>query len=440
MNVISTKQYAKRIWHRNTLLFKNAAWLSGSTLINSGLGFVYWWLAARLFPPAAVGLGSAIVSAMMLLGIVGMLGLGTLLIGELPRRRAEAKSLLSTALLTSGGAAAILGLLFTCTTPWFSSELSVLAQTPFNTALFVLGVVLSGSLMVADQAMIGLMRGEIQLRRTAVVAVVKLLLLIPAGLWFARHSGLDIYLTWLIGLLASIGVLIPPFLRGRRWPGSYRPQWRFLQSLGSLALTHHLFNIIGQVPGATLPLIITSLYSSALNASFAMAWLLYTILSLIPGSLTTVLHAIGSGQPEVLQQKIRLTLILSSGFQLFSSIVLMVTAEWILRLFGQSYAAEASWCLRLLAISALPQIIAQHHNTICRIKGIVGRRIGLLAFGVGLKLLLATLGAHYGALTGLALGWLVGASIEALLMGRLVFVTTFTAPSVAPANLLRTSE
>lgn len=145
MNVISTKQYAKRIWHRNTLLFKNAAWLSGSTLINSGLGFVYWWLAARLFPPAAVGLGSAIVSAMMLLGIVGMLGLGTLLIGELPRRRAEAKSLLSTALLTSGGAAAILGLLFTYTTPWFSSELSVLAQTPFNTALFVLGVVLSGS-------------------------------------------------------------------------------------------------------------------------------------------------------------------------------------------------------------------------------------------------------------------------------------------------------
>lgn len=433
------KRLTQRTWLNNRALFSNAGSLAGSTVISSVLGFIYWWLAARLFPPAAVGLSSAIVSAMTLLGVVGMLGLGTLLIGELPRRRAEAKSLVTTALLTSSGAAAILGILFTYTIPWFASELSVLTRSPFHTAAFVLGVMLTGSLMVADQAMIGLMRGEIQLRRSAVVAVVKLLLLIPAGLWFARHSGFDIYLTWLIGLLASIGILIPPFLHGRRWPGSYWPQWRFVQNLGGIALTHHVFNIIGYTPGAILPLIVTSVYSSALNASFAMAWLIYTILSIIPWSLTTVLHAIGSGQPEVLQQKIRLTLVLSFGFQLFSSIVLMVTAEWILRLFGQTYAAEASWCLRLLAISAIPHVIAQHHHTICRIKGIVGRRIGLLAFGVGLKLLLATLGAHYGALTGLALGWLVGASIEALFMGRLVFVTAFATPSVAPGSALRTS-
>src|SRR5579859_4976456 len=86
----------------NSVMLTNAGALVGTTAVTSILGFVYWWLAARRFPPAAVGVASASVSAMVLLGGFCVLGLGTLLITELPRQPDHAGSLISTSLVVVG--------------------------------------------------------------------------------------------------------------------------------------------------------------------------------------------------------------------------------------------------------------------------------------------------------------------------------------------------
>jgi O-antigen/teichoic acid export membrane protein len=65
-------------------LFTNAGSLMGTTVITSLVGFAYWWLAARTAPADAVGQASAAVSAMTLIGTIGMFGMGTMLISELP--------------------------------------------------------------------------------------------------------------------------------------------------------------------------------------------------------------------------------------------------------------------------------------------------------------------------------------------------------------------
>src|ERR1700689_5182239 len=84
-------------WRRHRDLLDNALTLLGTTGITAVLGFAYWAFAARLFSQRAVGYGSAAVSAMTLIGTIGMLGMGTVLIGELPRRRDRA-GLVSAAL------------------------------------------------------------------------------------------------------------------------------------------------------------------------------------------------------------------------------------------------------------------------------------------------------------------------------------------------------
>src|SRR5581483_725249 len=96
-------------WRGHRELLSNAASLVATTGVASALGFVYWAVAARLFTQQAVGYGSAAVSAMTLLGTIGMFGLGTVLIGELPRRRPRA-GLVSAALLASGLGSLVLGL------------------------------------------------------------------------------------------------------------------------------------------------------------------------------------------------------------------------------------------------------------------------------------------------------------------------------------------
>ena len=87
----------------NRVMLLNAGSLIGTFAVTASLGFAYWWLAAREFPAETVGFSSAAISAMTLLGLFCMLGLGTLLIGELPRQPGREVSLISAALIVVGG-------------------------------------------------------------------------------------------------------------------------------------------------------------------------------------------------------------------------------------------------------------------------------------------------------------------------------------------------
>src|SRR2546422_7670871 len=87
----------------NSVMLINAGSLVGATVVTSILGIAYWWVAAWWFSPQAVGLGSAAISAMTLLGTICILGLGTLLVGELPRQPGKAGSLITAALIIVGG-------------------------------------------------------------------------------------------------------------------------------------------------------------------------------------------------------------------------------------------------------------------------------------------------------------------------------------------------
>src|SRR6266567_4596688 len=51
----------------NFVLAFHAGNLALATIANGALGFVYWWVLARAFTPANVGLGSADISVLILL-------------------------------------------------------------------------------------------------------------------------------------------------------------------------------------------------------------------------------------------------------------------------------------------------------------------------------------------------------------------------------------
>src|SRR5207302_11197766 len=106
----------------DVMLF-NASSFVGTFIVKSGFGFAFWWIAARQFSPEAVGFASAAISAMTLLGTFCMLGLGTLLIRELPRQPGKEATLLTTALLVVGVVGGCIGLLFACAMPFLSADL-----------------------------------------------------------------------------------------------------------------------------------------------------------------------------------------------------------------------------------------------------------------------------------------------------------------------------
>src|SRR5262245_37524866 len=124
----------------NRIIVKNASSLVSTAAVTSALGFIYWWLAARQFSPPAVGLASAAVSAMMLLGSISALGLGSLLINELPRHPDKTPALIVTAVLVAGTAGGVLGMLFALVAPRLSANLRPLTASFGSELLFAVGV------------------------------------------------------------------------------------------------------------------------------------------------------------------------------------------------------------------------------------------------------------------------------------------------------------
>jgi O-antigen/teichoic acid export membrane protein len=416
----------------NRIVLANAGSVMSSQVLTSGVGFVYWWLAARQFPPAAVGLASAAISAMMLLGTASVLGLGTLLIGELPRQPGRIGALLTGALCTVGVAGGGAGLLFAMLAPRLSPDLAPLAAGIGVMILFALGVALTAVTLVLDQALVGLLRGELQLWRNIFFAVAKLVLLAAAGLWLAGRGGLLIYATWVTGSLTSLLFLAVLAWRYGITLLGHRPAWGMLRGLGRSALGHHALNLTLQIPSLALPLVVTIELSATANAHFYVAWMIAGLLFVAPYALTTVLYAVGAADPETLAHKLRQSLLLSFGLCVAATLVLWVAADWMLAIFGQGYALEAGISLRLMALGVIPLVVRYHYIALARLRGRVHQAALLQACASGLELLCAATGAALGGLPGLSIGWLMAVTIEAIVMAPAVYRAGWQRPNNLP--------
>ena len=323
----------------------------GTTLVTSGLGFVYWWMAARLFSEEAVGLASALVSAMMLLGTIGMLGFGTLLIGELPRHPEKARSLVITALTVSGIVSFCLGIVAALLISHMSPDFTSLGHDPITLLVFVVGVALTSIAFVGDQALIGMLRGDFQLGRNTLFATIKLVILIGVGKLVLDASGVTIYVTWLLGNLISLA-LLAVLLVVRYKFRFVRPNWEVLRGLRKATLGHFALNLALQAPSLLLPLVVTTMLSATANGSFYISWMIASFIFMVPTALSTVLFAVSAADTSVLAQKIRQTLGISLLIGLVANFFLFLLAPAILSLFGPQYVEHAVSVLRILALGA----------------------------------------------------------------------------------------
>lgn len=412
---------AARRWGAAAVIVANAGSLVGTTAVTSILGYVYWTAAAHRFAPADVGLGAAALSAAILLGTIGMLGLGTLLMAELPRQPGREGHLISTSLLLAGAAGLVLGVVFGVAAGTLSPALAPLGAHPASVALFAIGAGLAAATLVLDQALVGLLRGELQFGRNALFAVVKLGALLLAGVWLVGGGGLAIYATWVVGETVSLAALAGlAIARGNVWH-DFRPRRWDVRRVGQAALRHHALNLSVQAPSLALPVLVTVLLSATSNAYFYTAWMVASFVFVGPIALATALYASGSRQPDAMGRRLRLTLGLSMVAGLLANGVLFVAAQRVLNLFGPGYAAQGAPALRIMALAVFPLIVKDHYVTVCRIEDRIGRAALITAVGGLFELALAGFGGVIGGLPGISAGYVVAVGVEAIFMIRPVY-------------------
>lgn len=407
-------------WRENRQLLGNASSLVATTAVTSALGFAYWTLAARLFSQRLVGYGSAAVSSMTLLGTIGMFGLGTVLIGELPQKKTGGGGLISAALIASAIGSLILGSAFAVAAPYVSPRFANVTGSPVQAVLFGAGVALTAVTLLFDQATIGLMRGGSQLLRNATFAVVKLPALLAVAIILHRELGSGIMFTWVAGMALSL-VAAALWLRFKGASVLPRPEWDVLRGLGRTALAHSWLNVAIMLPFAVVPVLVTVVVSPAANASFYAAWTLVSFLKIVPTHLSTVLFAVAAAEPKIIARKLRFTLRLSMLIGLPGMAVLGFGSHLALSMFGASYARAATVPLCLLVAGYLPNIPKAQYIAVCRASGHIPRAAAIMTVAAAMDVIATIIGGVADGLVGIAAALLIASLAEALITSPAVW-------------------
>jgi O-antigen/teichoic acid export membrane protein len=209
-------------------MYRNAYALMLNTIVNSGLGLLYWIVAARTSTPDDVGRGNALISLMLLVSILTQADFGQALIRFLPRAGAGTRRLV----LMSYGVAVGLALLgATVAMAW--CHLLLDAADPLHVSLpfacwFVVSTVAWSVFSLQDSALTGLRASVWIPLENAVYGVVKLGLLVVV----ARTSLSDgVFTSWtlpVLALLVPVNLLLFRRLVPRHaastgtWPGRCR--------------------------------------------------------------------------------------------------------------------------------------------------------------------------------------------------------------------------
>jgi O-antigen/teichoic acid export membrane protein len=395
------------------LLAVTAGSLAGSMVLGAVLGAAFWWVAARLFSPQAVGVAVASLSLMSLVGSVAMVGAGTLLIRDLHQAGTRRNVLAGTAIIGAGALAAVVGIGVALVAPLLNTELADLSASAFSIAIFAAGVGVTTAAAVVDEILLALLRARLRLLRNGVFNVAKLAALAIAGVALGAAGSLGIYAAWVAGVVVSL-VWLLPFVRTRLFDGPLF-SWAALRELAPSAVAHQALNTAIDLPALGIPVAVALLMPPETTAQFYIAFMLASVAYYLPTALSQTLYAIGARAVDQLWQHARVTIGVSFAAGLSATVGLAVLAHPILSLFGPQYSA-VSGIAPLLAVISLPLVVKDHFQIVFRIHRRERFALAALAVGAALEVGASVAGLLIGGLVGLAIGWLVAATLEASFM------------------------
>jgi O-antigen/teichoic acid export membrane protein len=197
--------------------------------------------------------------------------------------------------------------------------------------------------------------------------------------------------------------------------------FRLLRRYLSLTSGNYLATIFGMLPLGVVPILVLVILGATAAGRFAVAFLIAGFLNIIPSTVAQVLFAEASREEGSLREQLRKAIRGVYGLLLPPLIIVVVAAPLLLHIFGAAYAAAATGCLRVLALSALLTGGTYLIDSLL----IAQDRVAAYVFmnGVNAALVLGLVGGLLPrGLTAGAVGWALAQGLS-LLIGQVVLAT-----------------
>jgi O-antigen/teichoic acid export membrane protein len=401
--------------HLRTPLYRNGYFLTLSSAGSSGLGFVFWILAAHYYSAEVVGLSSAVLSASILLAGVSMLGLNNVLVRFVPLAGRATRRLVSYIYLICVVSSVVITLIFIAGIDRWSPALDVIRANPGWLWSFVLATMLLCIFTLQDYVLTGLRQALwIPIENTLVAVVKVLLLALVAG----NLQNAGIFASWNVPVVLSL-LPINLLIFGRLIP-------KHVEATSNQAISPNLRKIIEYAAGnhvgalftlastTVLPIVVIIQAGATANAYFYPPWMIMTALQLLALSLTTSMTVEAAFDQTKLRAYCRRLLVYSTCLLAPLITIVLISTPFILRIFGAAYAVQGSALLRLLTLATLPNIVVVLALAVVRIQNrsstvfLIQASLCVLVLGLS-YFLLPILG-----ITGIGVAVLAGQSIVAV--------------------------
>lgn len=396
-------------------LLRNGHLLTASSLIASALGAGYWVLATRWYSPATVGRNYAAISAMMFLAGLGQLNLTNILVRFVPAAGTRTARLVGRVYLVSAAATLLLTAGFLVAVPEFSAQLEFL-RAPAAAAGFAAATIGYAVFVIQDGALTGLRRPDWVVFENAMFAIAKIVLVALLAL---TASPVGILLSWYAALALALAVT-NRFLFARAIPrhaaqatashaDTSRPTPGYLAADFTGALCW--------LAAITLPpILVLDRLGAEQSAYFSLAWVVAYTLYQLSANMGSSLVVEAANDPVRLAANCRRVLrhagLLLAGCVTF----LIIAAPYLLRIFGPGYTRYGTGLLRLLLLSALPNLVVSTAVSACRAR----RRLKVAVYalvavcGIAIALTVALLPVI--GIAGAGVGWLVAQCVVAAVL------------------------
>ncbi|MEV7180322.1 hypothetical protein [Kitasatospora sp. NPDC093679] len=401
-----------------TALVRNGRILAASAVLAAGLGALFWLLAARWFNTEVVGRSYALLSAAMLLATLGSLNLGDVLVRFLPTAGSRSRYLVVRCYTISTAVGAAVATGFVLLAPTLAPGLIELRE-PWSAILFIAATSAYTVFVLQDGALTGLRQPGWVLGENLIFAIAKAVAL---ALCAILALGTGIMLSWAAGLVLAVTVA-NTVLFARALPTAHPAPGsgaRAASTRPGRMARYAAADYVGQLGqtavSKSLPLLLLAQLGADETAYYSLAYLITDTLYQAAYAMGQSLTVEGAAEPHRLAEHARHTLRHTALLITPATIVAVAAAPWILDLFGPDYATHGTTVLRLMALSAVPNVLFGVAVHVARVRQALAFLTGLqLTFAALLLVLTLMLMPRYG-LTGVGAAWLATACALALVL------------------------
>ncbi|HEY0816589.1 MAG TPA: hypothetical protein VGE11_25195 [Pseudonocardia sp.] len=363
-------------------LFRNAYALMLNTVVNSGLGVLYWVVATHEYTEVEVGRGNALISLMLLVSTLTQLNFSGALMRFLPRSGARSKGLL----LAAYGVSSVVALLVTAVVMAYCHFARgpgdpLYASGPFA-IWFVVATAAWSLFNLQDSALTGLHGSTWIPLENGLYGLVKLVLLVVV----AQTSLVDgVFTSWtlpVVALLVPVNLLIFRRLLPRHAAVGAADQDPPSRTVLTRYMTgDYAGTVFRQLSSTFLPVLVVSLLGAAQGAYFLPTQTIFGAIAMLQLAITSSLVVEAAAHPGSAARFARSMLRRIAVTILPAAVVVIVAAPLILMLFGAHYSNGATPVLRLMMLALFPGMLLALYVTRCRLEN----RTGTLALLQGVQ-------------------------------------------------------